>query len=210
MSDNDDKKKVFNDLLKKAVSMGAEAYLSAEDKVNKTLSAVQIPKDFLKESVVNFFESYKFQIQSEVSLKPVNGSSKKESLVMEKNIIQTSSAPKAIGPYSQAVDTGEWVFCSGQIPLNPQTMEFAASDVKGQTEQVLKNLTAVLEAAELSLADVVKTTVFMKDLSQFPIMNEVYEAFFSKVSKKFPARSTVEVSALPKGALVEIEAIAKK
>ncbi|MBP7844001.1 MAG: RidA family protein [Proteobacteria bacterium] len=129
---------------------------------------------------------------------------------MEKNIIQTSSAPKAIGPYSQAVDTGEWVFCSGQIPLNPQTMEFAASDVKGQTEQVLKNLAAVLEAADLSLADVVKTTVFMKDLSQFPIMNEVYEAHFSKASKKFPARSTVEVSALPKGALVEIEAIAKK
>ncbi len=210
MNDSDDKKKVFNDLLKKAVSMGAEAYLSAEDKVNKTLSAVQIPKDFLKESVVNFFESYKFQIQSEVSLKPINGTSKKETRTMEKNIIQTSSAPKAIGPYSQAVDTGEWVFCSGQIPLNPQTMEFAASDVKGQTEQVLKNLAAVLEAAELSLADVVKTTVFMKDLSQFPIMNEVYEAHFSKASKKFPARSTVEVSALPKGALVEIEAIAKK
>ncbi len=210
MNDSDDKKKVFNDLLKKAVSMGAEAYLSAEDKVNKTLSAVQIPKDFLKESVVNFFESYKFQIQSEVSLKPVNGTSKKETRTMEKNIIQTSSAPKAIGPYSQAVDTGEWVFCSGQIPLNPQTMEFAASDVKGQTEQVLKNLAAVLEAADLSLADVVKTTVFMKDLSQFPIMNEVYEAHFSKASKKFPARSTVEVSALPKGALVEIEAIAKK
>ncbi len=210
MNDSDDKKKVFNDLLKKAVSMGAEAYLSAEDKVNKTLSAVQIPKDFLKESVVNFFESYKFQIQSEVSLKPVNGTSKKETRTMEKNIIQTSSAPKAIGPYSQAVDTGEWVFCSGQIPLNPQTMEFAASDVKGQTEQVLKNLAAVLEAADLSLADVVKTTVFMKDLSQFPIMNEVYEAHFSKASKKFPARSTVEVSALPKAALVEIEAIAKK
>jgi 2-iminobutanoate/2-iminopropanoate deaminase len=210
MNDSDDKKKVFNDLLKKAVSIGAEAYLSAEDKVNKTLSAVQIPKDFFKESVVNFFESYKFQIQSEVSLKPVNGTSKKETRSMEKNIIQTSSAPKAIGPYSQAVDTGEWVFCSGQIPLNPQTMEFAASDVKGQTEQVLKNLAAVLEAADLSLADVVKTTVFMKDLSQFPIMNEVYEAHFSKASKKFPARSTVEVSALPKGALVEIEAIAKK
>jgi 2-iminobutanoate/2-iminopropanoate deaminase len=209
VSDDADKKKVIGDLLKRAVSMGTEAYLSAEEKVSKTLSAVQIPKDFLKESLENFFESYKLQIQSEVSLKPVRESQTKETLnVMEKKVIQTARAPKAIGPYSQAIDCGSMVFCSGQIPLDPVRMEFAASDIKGQTEQVLKNLTAVLEEAGLSLADVVKTTVFVKDLGQFPLMNEVYESHFSKVTKNFPARSTVEVAALPKGALVEIEAIA--
>jgi 2-iminobutanoate/2-iminopropanoate deaminase len=207
MSDADDKKTIINNLLKKAVSLGAEAYISAEDKVNKTLSAVQLPKEFLKESLENLFENYKVQIQSEVFLKANNKRKVNEDMTSKK-VIQSDLAPKAIGPYSQAIDCGQFVFCSGQIPLNPSTMEFSAKDIKGQTEQVLKNLSAVLEEAGLSLDNVVKTTVFLTDFSHFPQMNEIYESYFSKSTKKFPARSTIGVASLPKAALVEIEAIA--
>jgi 2-iminobutanoate/2-iminopropanoate deaminase len=125
---------------------------------------------------------------------------------MTKRALRTDKAPKAIGPYSQAVLTDGLLFVSGQIPLDPATGELVAGDLKKQTERVLLNLQAILEAAGLSLQNVVKTTVFMKNLGEFPAMNEVYAGFFKE---PFPARATIEVSALPKGAAVEIEAVAE-
>lgn len=119
--------------------------------------------------------------------------------------IQTEDAPAAIGPYSQAMVTGEWVFTAGQIALDPKTMEIVAGDVKAQTEQVMKNLEAILAAAGSSLQRVVKTTVFLKDMGDFAAMNGVYGRHFGEHK---PARSTVEAARLPKDVLVEIEAVA--
>ena len=121
-----------------------------------------------------------------------------------KEIISTEHAPSAIGPYSQAVKTGNMVFVSGQIPIDPQTGEFVSSEVAAQTEQVLKNLSAVLEAAGSSLNNVVKTTVFLADMNDFAAMNEIYGRFFSDNK---PARATVQAARLPRDARVEIEAI---
>ena len=123
---------------------------------------------------------------------------------MAKRAIQTSLAPAAIGPYSQAVTLGEMVFCSGQIPLDPENGTIAEG-IEDQTAKALQNLTAVLEAADCSLLDVVKTTVYVTSMEEFPKMNSVYEQFFSETP---PARATVEVSALPMGVSVEIDAIA--
>jgi len=120
-------------------------------------------------------------------------------------IISTENAPGAIGPYSQAVKTGNLVFCSGQIPIDPKTGEFVSSYVDEQTEQVLKNLSAVLEAAGTSLDAVVKTTVFLADMGDFNSMNEVYGRFFRDNK---PARATVQAARLPKDAKVEIDCIA--
>jgi 2-iminobutanoate/2-iminopropanoate deaminase len=122
-----------------------------------------------------------------------------------KEIISTENAPGAIGPYSQAVKTGGMVFCSGQIPIDVTTGEFVSSDVAEQTEQVLKNLSAVLEAAGTSLNNVVKTTVFLADMNDFTAMNEVYARYFSGNK---PARATVQAAGLPRGARVEIDCIA--
>ena len=122
-----------------------------------------------------------------------------------KETISTQSAPGAIGPYSQAVKVGNLIFCSGQIPINPQTGEFVSEDVAEQTRQVLKNLSAVLEAAQTSLNNVVKTTVFLADMNDFAAMNEVYAEFFSENK---PARATVQAARLPRDARVEIECIA--
>ena len=119
--------------------------------------------------------------------------------------IQTEHAPAAIGPYSQAIKTGDFVFASGQIPIDPQTGEFVAGGIREQTERVLKNLAAVLEAAGTSLDQVVKTTVFLADMGEFAAMNEVYGKFFTDVP---PARATVAAAGLPRDARVEIEAIA--
>ncbi len=119
--------------------------------------------------------------------------------------ISSENAPGAIGPYSQAVKAGNLIFCSGQIPLDPQTGEFVSEDVAEQTRQVLKNLSAVLEAAETSLNNVVKTTVFLADMNDFAQMNEVYAEFFSENK---PARATVQAARLPRDARVEIECIA--
>ena len=119
--------------------------------------------------------------------------------------VQTENAPAAIGPYSQAVKANGMIFCSGQIPINPSTGEFVAGGVREQTEQVLKNLSAVLEAAGSSLDRVVKTTVFLADMKEFAAMNEVYGQFFTGVN---PARATVAAAGLPRDARVEIEAIA--
>lgn len=122
-----------------------------------------------------------------------------------KEIISTENAPGAIGPYSQAVKTGNLIFCSGQIPIDPQTGEFVSADVAEQTEQVLKNLSAVLKAAGSDLNNVVKTTVFLADMNDFTAMNEVYARYFSENK---PARATVQAARLPRDARVEIECIA--
>ena len=122
-----------------------------------------------------------------------------------KEIISTENAPGAIGPYSQAVKTNGMVFCSGQIPIDVATGEFVSADVAEQTEQVLKNLSAVLEAAGTSLNEVVKTTVFLADMNDFAAMNEVYAKYFSENK---PARATVQAAGLPRGARVEIDCIA--
>jgi 2-iminobutanoate/2-iminopropanoate deaminase len=122
-----------------------------------------------------------------------------------KQIVKTEHAPQAIGPYSQAVVAGGLVFASGQIPLDPQTGEFVAGGTAEQTEQVLRNLTAVLEAAGSSFAQVVKTTVYLADMSDFAAMNEVYGRYFQHEP---PARATVQAARLPRDARVEIDVIA--
>ena len=120
--------------------------------------------------------------------------------------IHTDKAPKAIGPYSQAIEAGGLVFVSGQLPVNPSTGEFAEGGIKEQTRQSLTNAQQVLQAAGTDLSRVVKTTVFQSDMDNFGAMNEVYAEFFSQ---PFPARSAFAVRTLPKGALVEIECIAE-
>ncbi len=119
--------------------------------------------------------------------------------------IRTESAPAPIGPYSQAIRTGDHLFCSGMIALDPKSGELAGSDAAAQADQALKNLGAILEAAGLSYADVVKTTVFLLDMADFTAVNAVYAKYFDANK---PARSTVAVAGLPKGARVEVDAIA--
>jgi len=121
--------------------------------------------------------------------------------------INTSNAPAAIGPYSQAIDTGNTIYISGQIPLDPATMGFASEEVKGQTEQCLKNIKAILEEAGYTLENVAKCGIFLQSMDDFTQVNEVYAQYFSEHK---PARFCVEVSKLPKDALVEIDAIAVK
>jgi 2-iminobutanoate/2-iminopropanoate deaminase len=121
--------------------------------------------------------------------------------------VQAPQAPKAIGPYSAAIQTGNLVFCSGQTPLNPQTMLIEGETITEQTTRVLLNLEAVLQAAGCNRSQVVKTSVFLKNFADFEKMNKAYEAFFGEHK---PARTTVEVSRLPKEALVEIECVAEK
>lgn len=122
------------------------------------------------------------------------------------NAISTTNAPAAIGPYSQAIKVGELVFVSGQLPIDPDTGAFAEGGIKELTRQSLTNMKAILEEAGTSMANVVKTTVFLADMNDFAAMNEVYAEFFAA---PFPARSAVAVKTLPKGALVEIECIAQ-
>ncbi len=122
-----------------------------------------------------------------------------------KKIIYTDKAPKAIGPYSQAIRTGALVYTAGQVGINPATGELVEGGIEAQTRQVLSNLKNVLEASDSGLNFVVKTTVFLKDMNDFAKMNTIYAEFFSENP---PARSTIAVAGLPKGALVEIEAVA--
>lgn len=125
---------------------------------------------------------------------------------MERSVIQTSKAPAAIGPYSQAIlVSNHLVFTAGQIAINPETGQVVEGDIKVQTRRVLENLKAILEAAGTSLAGVVKTTVFLKDMNEFAAMNEVYGEYFNDQP---PARTTVEVARLPRDVRVEIEAVA--
>ena len=122
-----------------------------------------------------------------------------------KDVVFTPRGPKPIGPYSQAIRAGGFLFVSGQVGFDPQTGEFVGNDVKSQTERVLENLKVILEAAGATLNHVVKTTVFLKDMNDFPMMNEVYAKYFGAAP---PARSTVQAARLPKDALVEIDVIA--
>jgi 2-iminobutanoate/2-iminopropanoate deaminase len=124
---------------------------------------------------------------------------------MTKEVISTNNAPAAVGPYSQAIRIGNFVFTAGQVALDPATGKLVGEDAPAQAEQVLKNLNAVLEAAGSSLDKVVKTTVFMKNMDDYKAVNEVYARHFTQ---NFPARSAVEVARLPLNALVEIEAVA--
>lgn len=127
---------------------------------------------------------------------------------MSKTVVHISSAPAAIGPYSQAIDCGSFLVTSGQVPFDPKTGEFVPGGIQEQTRQVLTNVKAILEAAGLTMDNVVKTTVFLQNMSDFAAMNAVYAEFFTE--GQYPARSAVEVGALPRGALVEIETICVK
>jgi len=122
-----------------------------------------------------------------------------------KQKIETTNAPAALGPYSQAVMAGNTLYISGQVPIVPETGEFAGDDIKIQTEQALKNIKAILTEAGADMSNVVKTTVLLKDMADFAVMNEIYATFFTGI---YPARATYQVCALPKNALIEIEAVA--
>lgn len=122
-----------------------------------------------------------------------------------KKIIATEKAPGAIGPYSQAVEMGNLIFVSGQLPIDPATGEFAGEDIASQTRQSLENIRSILAEAGCSMEDVLRTGVFLKDMDQFGAMNQVYGEFFTS---QYPARAAVQVARLPKDALVEIEAVA--
>ncbi len=124
-----------------------------------------------------------------------------------KKVISTNDAPLAIGPYSQAIKAGDFVYVSGQLPIDPETKQFATDEIVGQTNQSLKNLEAILKESGCSLDDVVKTTVLLSNIEDFKSMNEVYAKFFTN---DCPARAAFEVAKLPLGALVEIEAVAYK
>lgn len=126
---------------------------------------------------------------------------------MSKTILHTDSAPKAVGPYSQAVQMGDFLFCSGQISIDPKTQEVFTGDIKQQTEMVLKNIEAVLTKADMKFSNVIKTTIFLSSMSDFATVNEIYATRFPSNP---PARSTVAVAGLPKGVNVEIEVIAHK
>ncbi len=124
---------------------------------------------------------------------------------LERTAVETPTAPQAIGPYSQAICIGNMVYTSGQIPLDPATGQIVSSDIEHQTEQVFKNLEAVLISAGSNLSQIIKITCYMTDLSAFSLVNKVFEKY---LARPYPARSCVEVSALPKDSLVEIEAVA--
>ena len=127
--------------------------------------------------------------------------------MMANQVVTTEKAPKAIGPYSQAIVTGDLVYTSGQIALDPATQQMVTGDVRAQTERVMENLAAVLQAAGVGFDNVVKATIFVADLGDFATVNEIYGKRFPRSP---PARSTVQVAALPKGARVEIELIARR
>lgn len=124
-----------------------------------------------------------------------------------KKVIHTDNAPKAVGPYSQAVQMGEFLFCSGQISIDPRTNEVFTGDIKIQTEMVMKNIEAVLSAAGMNFNNIIKTTIFITNMSDFATVNEIYAKAFNEAP---PARSTVAVAGLPKGVNVEIEVIAHR
>ena len=126
---------------------------------------------------------------------------------MATKIVKADNAPKAIGPYSQAVKNGSWIFISGCLPADPVTGEITGGDIRTQTQRVLQNMQEILKAAKTDFKHVIKTSVFLTNLADFADMNDVYAKFFQE---PFPVRTTVQVAALPKGALVEIEAIARK
>jgi 2-iminobutanoate/2-iminopropanoate deaminase len=125
--------------------------------------------------------------------------------MVKKKVIQTEKAPKAIGPYSQAIQAGNFLFLSGQIPIDPKTGELVKGDIRKQTQQVLENIKGILESQGLGMENVVKSTIFLKDIANFNQVNEVYATYFPSSP---PARSMVEVAKLPRDADIEIEALA--
>jgi len=125
--------------------------------------------------------------------------------MVKKKVVQTEKAPKAIGPYSQAIQAGNFLFLSGQIPIDPKTGELVKGDIRKQTQQVLENIKGILESQGLGMENVVKSTIFLKDIANFNQVNEVYATYFPSSP---PARSTVEVAKLPRDADIEIEALA--
>lgn len=125
-----------------------------------------------------------------------------------KNVLSTEKAPAAIGPYSQGTKTGNMIYLSGQLPIDPEKGEITAADIEGQTRQSLMNVQSILESDGCTMDDVVKTTVFLQDMNDFAKMNGVYSEFFHEGN--YPARSAFQVAALPKGAMVEIEVVASK
>lgn len=125
-----------------------------------------------------------------------------------KTTLNTEKAPKAIGPYAQGIDTGNLLFLSGQLPIVPAEGKIVAEDIEGQTRQSLENVKAILESGGCSMDDVVKTTVYLKDIADFASMNGIYKEYFTEGN--YPARSAFQVAALPQNALVEIEAVALK
>lgn len=136
------------------------------------------------------------------SKKPVKKNKKSAS---HRQVVQSPHAPQAIGPYSQAIQAGDFLFCSGQIALDPTTGQIISEGVEGQTRRVMDNVRAVLEAAGLGLENVVKTTIFLKSMNDFPVVNAAYSSYFPAEP---PARSTIEVARLPRDVLVEIEVVA--
>jgi 2-iminobutanoate/2-iminopropanoate deaminase len=124
---------------------------------------------------------------------------------MIKTVIKPAKSPAAVGPYSHAIRAGDLLFCAGQIPIDPKNGNLISGDIKMQTERVLQNVKAILDDQKLTFSNVVKSTVFLTDLANFAAMNEIYAKYFTS---DFPARSTVQVAALPKGASVEIEVVA--
>lgn len=126
---------------------------------------------------------------------------------MTRKVIHSDAAPRALGPYSQAIDAGDLVFCSGQVPIDPATGSLIDGDITAQTHQVMKNLAAVLAAAGVGFEHVVKTTIYLASMDDFPVVNKTYGSYFPADP---PSRATVEVARLPVGALVEIDAIARR
>ena len=151
-------------------------------------------------------EQSQTRLRSALPLGLSKNSAERENPRTKCKVISTKKAPAAIGPYSQAIQVGNLVYTSGQIPIDPSTGAFVEGGIKEQTRQSLTNVKAILEEAGLSMSNVVKTTVFMADMGDFAEMNAVYAEFFSE---PYPARSAVAVKTLPKGALVEIEVIAE-
>jgi 2-iminobutanoate/2-iminopropanoate deaminase len=133
------------------------------------------------------------------------GATLRATFMATKSIIKPAKSPAAVGPYNHAVRVGDLLFCAGQIPIEPATGNLVSGDIQAQTERVLQNVKAILDDQKLTFANVVKSTVFMTNLGDFAAMNEIYAKYFTE---NFPARSTVQVAALPKGANVEIEVVA--
>jgi 2-iminobutanoate/2-iminopropanoate deaminase len=138
---------------------------------------------------------------------PLTGESAFMSIPMDRRIVETNAAPKAVGPYSQAVWAGDLLFCAGLLPLDPVSGSMVAGGISEQTTRVLENVRGLLKSQGLDFLNVVKTTVFLSDMNNFAAMNEIYAKYFTQ---KFPARSTIQVARLPKDALVEIEVLAAR
>ena len=153
----------------------------------------------------NLLESGRMKSKADFLTSRFKGATLAVAFMATKSIIKPAKSPAAVGPYNHAVRVGDLLFCAGQIPIDPKDGNLIAGDIKAQTERVLENVKAILDDQKLTFANVVKSTVFLTDLANFAGMNEIYAKYFTE---NFPARSTIQVAGLPKGAGVEIEVIA--